>query len=68
MTPLFTIANQDFKPEMEDNITLATKISKSGISTSDYVPIGTTLSTITTKTAAPGSLSAAILPVLQAMT
>ena len=70
MTPLFTIANQDFKPEIENKITFAREVSKSSISTSttNYSPIGITLSAIMTITAAPGSLLAAILPVLQAIT
>ena len=36
MTPLFTIANQDFKPEMENNITSAAEISESGFLRINY--------------------------------
>ena len=68
MTPSFTIANQGFKPEMETMLNkyrILPYLKTRGLK---CAPVGIKLSAIMTKTAAPDTLSAAILPVLQAIT
>ena len=68
MTPSFTIANHGFKPEMETLLNKYRFLAYIYSSNLKCAPIGTKLSTIMTTTAAPDTLSAAILPVLQAIT